>query len=266
MSDSFDQTCQAVNDAIRAAPEPLRLVLDKAHDNCNDGRDITGFAVFCTALIAEMKPGRTRIYLENLRAVLLDNAHSWTDADEANEDSGVVGRAQVTCDEFSALKDGDIVSVWVSSRSGHQTEFHDWDENTPCLMRVLYRLDPECVVAVPFGRNGQWANTTVWADRTNIARVGYDDKGLIGRAEADMPRFRREFVEQVCRENERLLRTGNKELMCSLCVIGAGPEDFKGIVSSCPDDDIEGIVAALVDINELETEWRSEPYTGRTGR
>ena len=115
MSDSFDQTCQAVNDAIRAAPEPLRLVLDKAHDNCNDGRDITGFAAFCTALIAEMKPGRTRIYLKNLRAVLLDNAHSWAKTDG---DKGVARRAQVTCDEFRALKDGDIVSVWVSSRSG----------------------------------------------------------------------------------------------------------------------------------------------------
>ena len=83
MSDSFDQTCQAVIDAIKAAPEPLRLVLDKAHDNCNDGGDIAGFAGFCTALIAEMRPGETKTYFQRLRAVMMNHAESWAEPEEA---------------------------------------------------------------------------------------------------------------------------------------------------------------------------------------
>ena len=83
MGDNFDQTCQAVIDAIKAAPEPLRLVLDKAHDNCNDGGDIARFAGFCTALIAEMRPGETKTYLQHLRAVMLNHADSWAEPEEA---------------------------------------------------------------------------------------------------------------------------------------------------------------------------------------
>ena len=83
MTDNFDQICQAVIDAIKAAPEPLRLVLDKAHDNCNDGGDITSFAGFCTALIAEMRLGETKTYLQHLRAVMLNHADSWAEPEEA---------------------------------------------------------------------------------------------------------------------------------------------------------------------------------------
>ena len=163
----------------------------------------------------------------------------------------------VTRDKFNVVKDGDLISVWITGRSGHRAEFHDWDEKTPCLMRVLYRCGDleEFVVAVPFSRNGRWANTTVWADRVNVVRTGHDDGELIAKAEADMPRFRREFVKQVCRENERLLRTSNKELMRSLCAVGARPEDFDGIMSGCPGDDIEGITVALAGIAELESQW-----------